>query len=898
MSYDKILHFKGTWRTYQARVLKNADKYLADGKIHIVAAPGSGKTTLGIELIGRLGKPTLILAPSIAIREQWKARIIEGFLVDGLNPDDYISQDLKNPSLFTIATYQSLHSAMNRLAGDLKDEAADDSDDEAANKLGTEKVDFSHFDIIKTMKDMNLGVICLDECHHLRNEWWKALEQFKDAIKPAHIISLTATPPYDSTPALWTRYMDMCGPIDEEISIPELVKEGSLCPHQDFVYFNFPTKAETDSINIFKKQAEEMTAFLMSDSQFESAIRGHAIFQNQIPMDEILEDPSYLSALLIFMNEKHISFPKSLQKTLGASSLPHMSTKWMEVILTHMLYSHPDHFPVDTVYREQLSASLKQKGLIEKRKICLSSTAAIEKLLTSSKGKINSIMDIVQSEYSDMGSKLRMLILTDYIRKEYEKAIGDDRAEILSLGVLPFFENIRREFAKKNAAPKLGVLCGTMVIIPASAKDSLLTAIGDKGSVTFGQLGSLSDEEYVKVIPTGDNHFLTAAITEIFGIGEIEVLIGTKSLLGEGWDSPCINSLILASFVGSFMLSNQMRGRAIRVMKDNPDKTSNIWHLVCLMPEKLNSSDSSQSTLDPANSQDMELLKRRMDHFLGLHYTIDSIETGIDRLSIIKPPFNKNGANTMNSQMLELSKKRNLLKERWNKALEIKGNMELVEEVEPGERNAPVQLILNDYIKQLALAGVATAGAFCLTVMAHGSGPLTILGLAGLVGTINRYLKVKRLSSPLKRLEDYGKGTLKALQAMSLIESKNCRVAVESEGGAQAISLKGGSARDKAIFIECMNDFFDDIDNQRYILVNPKRTSKSSDYFAVPTVFSKKKEDAQVFADCLKPFIGKYDLIYTRNEAGRQLLLEGRLRALANIQNRAIRHTKVKSALE
>ena len=43
-------------------------------------------------------------------------------------------------------------------------------------------------------------------------------------------------------------------------------------------------------------------------------------------------------------------------------------------------------------------------------------------------------------------------------------------------------------------------------------------------------------------------------VTELFQRGEINILIGTKSLLGEGWDSPCINSLILASFVGSFIL--------------------------------------------------------------------------------------------------------------------------------------------------------------------------------------------------------------------------------------------------------------------------------------------------------------------------------------------------------
>ena len=51
---EQILHFKGTWRSYQQRVLDKYDRYSQDRKIHIVAAPGSGKTTLGIELIKRI----------------------------------------------------------------------------------------------------------------------------------------------------------------------------------------------------------------------------------------------------------------------------------------------------------------------------------------------------------------------------------------------------------------------------------------------------------------------------------------------------------------------------------------------------------------------------------------------------------------------------------------------------------------------------------------------------------------------------------------------------------------------------------------------------------------------------------------------------------------------------
>ena len=126
MNYEGILEFKGTWRNYQARVLEHADRYMADGKIHIVAAPGSGKTTLGIELIRKMNGKALILAPSITIREQWIARIEEAFLCEGVQGEDFLSQNLKQPKAITVATYQALHSAMTRFQG-MQEDAGEES---------------------------------------------------------------------------------------------------------------------------------------------------------------------------------------------------------------------------------------------------------------------------------------------------------------------------------------------------------------------------------------------------------------------------------------------------------------------------------------------------------------------------------------------------------------------------------------------------------------------------------------------------------------------------------------------------------------------------------------------------------------------------------------------------
>ena len=299
------LSFKGQWRQYQQRVLDKSESFMDDGKIHLVAAPGSGKTTLGIEFIRRFGNPTLILVPTVTIRQQWVDRIKQAFLSDANQAEQLISQDLKRPKMITVATYQALHSAMNQVVGD---GLIEDTDDTAQQ----EHFNFQDFDIRKTFEDKDLGTLCLDECHHLRNEWWKSLEIFRKSFPKIKMISLTATPPYEGEPALWDRYISMCGEIDEEITVPELVKEGTLCPHQDYVYFAFPTKEERTQLDQFEKQKLNFLTKLSTDINFSNTILSSPVLGGQISDDDLLGNPKYLSAILIFLRSKNLlSRPKS-----------------------------------------------------------------------------------------------------------------------------------------------------------------------------------------------------------------------------------------------------------------------------------------------------------------------------------------------------------------------------------------------------------------------------------------------------------------------------------------------------------------------------------------------------------------------------------------------------------
>ncbi|MFP6906622.1 MAG: DEAD/DEAH box helicase family protein [Verrucomicrobiota bacterium] len=111
--FGEDISFMYPWRPYQARILAELDRHMEDRHFHVVAAPGSGKTVLGLETLRRIDHPALVLAPSLGIRDQWIRRFTDLFLQQA-EPPDWISTDLKEPGKITVGTYQSLHAAMGR----------------------------------------------------------------------------------------------------------------------------------------------------------------------------------------------------------------------------------------------------------------------------------------------------------------------------------------------------------------------------------------------------------------------------------------------------------------------------------------------------------------------------------------------------------------------------------------------------------------------------------------------------------------------------------------------------------------------------------------------------------------------------------------------------------------
>ncbi|EFA25085.1 type III restriction enzyme, res subunit [Streptococcus sp. M143] len=874
------LNFKGRWRKYQKEVLDRFQDYQADRHVHLVAAPGSGKTTIGIELIARFGNPALVLVPTVTIREQWVDRIQTAFLENEQKISDLVSQNLKEMKALTIVTYQAFHSAMNQLQTQEDGEAED----------------FVGFDLLASLRTQKVATLCLDECHHLRNEWWKSLEAFRKQYEQLQVISLTATPPYDSEPELWERYIRMCGEIDQEITVPELVKEDTLCPHQDFVYICSPTAEESEHIMLFEDRKWEYIHQLLVNPDFQALVSGSKVLKGDISSDVLLEDPKYLSAILIFMHSQGLTIPDSLENLLGAKRLPQVNSYWLELLLQSVLYQTPDWYEDPNGFREKLESDLKARGLIEQRQVFLVKSKSRDKILNQSLGKLSGIADIFLTEYKSMGQDLRQLVLADYIRKDFATYLGDNQATISQLGVLPYFESIRRKAQEHEISVSLAVLSGSVVILPINVAAELKELL-PQVHLSFSSIGQLDQEDYVLVGFPSTAKGIVAAVTELFQRGRIQVLVGTKSLLGEGWDAPCVNSLILGSFVGSFMLSNQMRGRAIRTWQGHPEKTSNIWHLVAVQSEPLITLSGEEPTLD--SNQDLQTLSRRMEHFLGLAYNQESIETGLDRLDFPKPPFKKKQIREYNERIKMLSKDRAGLRKKWYDSLVMADRFEIVTEVATQKQKIPIMLQFDalKWVRMSLLLLAVDLLVLLFRMRLTGVWWLTAACLLFLSFASWRYLSYK---SPYKRLQSLCEQIRKVLLDSGHLTDDQSRVQVEEDKENYMVFayLKGGSMRDKELFVQTVGEFFAPVDNQRYLLKAEKVRQGQSPYYVVPSLFDKRKEEAQKFLDFLTPTIGRYHLVYTRTEAGRKILLEARIKALSNKNDRILTKKKVKSQLE
>ncbi len=826
------LKFNGCWRSYQQRVLDELEYHLDDNRLNVVAAPGAGKTTLGIEVILRFKNPAFILAPTVTIKNQWKQRILDNFLPSDFN-SDLISTDIKNISEITVSTYQGLHSLYKNI---------------------DERKKF-----IKQLKDLNINTLVLDEAHHLRTEWWATLDNLYEELnnKNFKIVSLTGTPPYDVSPSEWNNYNSLCGTVDAEISIPELVKAGDLCPHQDLIYFSNLTNEEEKILFDFEQKRADFFKDINEHSDVLYAIEGSPFLTNlDDNVDIIYKNTNFTVALISYLlSEDELNINARILTEfldLNIEQIPKFNYEQAEILFNGIIGEFGNQFKNVPL----IKGKLKKYGLIKGKIVDFTGKINFKKLFARSKNKLEAIHCISKFEYQNLNNKLREVILLDYIGK------GDGEG----VNILSVFDKLL------DTNIHCGILTGSLIVIPQSSKEELYKILKENNIDKTKVLTTEFNKNYLRVETYG-NIDIVSVITTLFEKGYINILIGTSALLGEGWDSPSVNTLIIASVVGSFMLSNQMRGRALRIDKNNSNKTSNIWHLVSLTNNE--------------ESPDLQIAEKRFNTFEGISYKDNKIQNGIERLGIKQKDICSLNCKDLNKTIMNFAKNRNNLPKMWNQVFD-KSNI-----VENKMAPQVYNVMLGEDTQQTIICNVIPQWCNGLTsVIENCSTSRKTLKMNyfeklflkvchhfnfitdNYEDIINsNYLRYEQENN----LKILANSLLKTMCDLSIIKTNydNLDLIVNTNLNSKFyIMLSGCNNYERNIFMNSFSEMFNISDKNRYIL---KQADK---YITVPECIAGHNKKVKIFVKYLIQNNKYFDIIYTRNPSGYKELLKAKFNIL------------------
>ena len=526
--------------------------------------------------------------------------------------------------------------------------------------------------------------------------------------------------------------------------------------------------------------------------------------------------------------------------------------------------------------------------------------------MASNLAKLQSLRQIAEAEEAALGDALRMVILSEHVRAG-ELPI-DAKAEFrpAKLGVVTIFEHLRRQ-----GVGQLGVLTGTLVIVPRAALPELSRLAAEHGvaptSISIFDLPPCPDHVRLELAAAARPR-LVPLITALLARGTLKILIGTQALLGEGWDAPAVNSLVLASNTASFMLSNQMRGRAIRVDPNNPGKVANIWHLATVDPgtrspiaeaaERLNWGHLMDDDL--AGLSDVALLRRRFRAFEGVsNGETTAIASGFERLGLDP----SDDVQRTNATTLANAADRGAIARRWSASLGAGEARARVRQTAT-PNYTPRHLAWNDTLQAVvwsAASASAFAAADALTgfdttqdVGALGMALAGAAALAGLPKLAKAGLLVWRNGSVEGSLEQVGWVVLRALAHAGLASKADVetgRFEVRSSlDGRQDIVLRGVARGTETLVMQAITEVLGPVSNPRYLLVRRSALGwrVRTDYHAVPACLGAKKDWAEHFARLWAQRIGSSQLVFTRTPEGRRVLLRARTQSLASAFQRYV----------
>ncbi|HEY9731297.1 MAG TPA: DEAD/DEAH box helicase family protein [Drouetiella sp.] len=557
--------------------------------------------------------------------------------------------------------------------------------------------------------------------------------------------------------------------------------------------------------------------------------------------------PQLAMALCRYMYKMRCPFPQDIDMNEAMAQSP-LLEDWMvllEEYSSHKLKVSSDK--ADHKLYDRIKSAARKLGYGFTEQGLRKQASPVDRVLAYSNSKSQAVGKILDIEHRNLGDRLRAVVVTDFERMSataFKPLDGVLSKE--SGGAIDALRTLLDTAIGAELNPCL--VTGTLLLIDKRVTEQFIKAAHEyvrKAGVSLEltiKNDDNDDESFSEISATGaiwEARFYVAMVTEIFERGITKCLIGTRGLLGEGWDSQCLNTLIDLTTTTSPVSVKQLRGRSIRLQTNDPGSTrkcANNWDVVCIAPKL------------EKGLNDYSRFVRKHEGYYGI--TDDGqIECGVGHvhaaLSELTPAEVFASIDDFNQEMTDRALTREKIYDLWKVGQPYKnlalgcieiGNLRPVALTPPHVHRS---LNYKEHVSELRsdLIGVAGkysflgAGASLIALGALHAPLLIALApfICGLVVAVKQYQslfqrlqkQVCSVSSEESALTDIAAAVLAALQKRHFIPASvsaaSIRISMRTDGTYRVL-LDDVEPEQSAHFISCIKDALMPVTNQPFII--------------------------------------------------------------------------------
>jgi len=753
---------------------------------------------------------------------------------------------------------------------------------------------------IEALRSGGVGTVVLDECHHLASLWGYVVRAAVGELGDVHLVGLTATPPGALTAEERELYGWLLGPADFTVPAPALVRDRALAPYQELAWLARPLDAEAAWLAEHDLRFQELITDLHEDTgevtslpvwvigRMRDRSRGGGEEAEVSWAGFQRNHPALARAGARFLASGGMDLPPGVPRGEGYREPPGLED-WLVLLEDYALHCLAGDASQAAAGRYAgIAAALRALGFTLTRQGIRRGASDVDRLLMSSAAKSIALTDVVGCEYDARGEGLRALVLTD---TEIASHPAGSLSGVLrpEAGSAP--QAVQSLAADVRTAPLRPLLVsGRGLRCAGPDADALLAALTEAaGGAISGWRAEPSEGGLVQLTASGtawQPRLWVALATGIFTAGSTRVLVGTRALLGEGWDAPCLNCLIDLTAAATAVSVMQSRGRALRLDPRDPGKIASHWDIVCLAPELVR------------GTADYERFVRKHQHLFAPAED-GAIEAGPSHVHPALSPFAPPPGSSfeeINREMTRRAAGHQQARDLWRIGQPYSGSEQQTLVILPrrpgGSEHEPVAGQPPRYsLSQKAPAITAgAAAAVTLVVTAASMDPLALSGLAAVPAALGwaglRLARTQRALADVLPLDLVARAICDAYLMLGELTSQAAgSLAIEPRAsGYLRCYLSVASAAENARFTRALDQALSPASFPRYLIsrlvpgpgrvpLRPFARALSGKapfgrrWVAVPDDFGRSRQRAEAYAAAWRRWLGPAELQFTQQTA-------------------------------